>query len=505
MKKIWTQLSSSYSLGDASFFILRVLTIAGGLAWLSLAPLSNEESTQLIKALFYFTSYSIFLYIIIIFRPGHISSIYYVSLVLDLIFVFSLVNMQPTFDNSFFLGYYMLTALHSFYFGVRFGLFVAIISCILYFINIDLLLQQIHWTDMGLRTVFLFPIAIPLGLLSENLRKKNAEIGRLNLRLEKSLDNITSMQSKMVEHEKYSALGRFTADVAHEIRNPLTAMGGLARRLEKRLKPDTKEKQYINLIISESIRLESILRDVLTYSEKEGNQLERLDINTQVSESAPFFCDTCPEKKIKLIENYASELPLIYINPDHVKQAVGNIILNAVDAMPDGGTLTIVTKAEHTNETEWQTVTISDTGEGIPEDSLDYIFEPFHSTKRTGLETGLGLPIAHKIMDEHRGFIRVESELGKGSTFKLYFPYQSDEDGKKKPCWEYIGCGIEKDRARRCPAYPYFGRICFAVAGTLCENNVSGIYAEKIEECRICPFYQEIRKSVRSKDVRTED
>ncbi len=494
MENIRKQLLSRYSLGDASFFILRVLTILGGFAWLSLAPLSSEESSQLIKALFYFTSYSILIYICIIFRPGVITSIYLISLVLDLVFVFSLVKLQPTFDNSFFLGYYMLTALHSFYFGVRFGLFVAVISCLLYFINIDPFSQQIHWTDMALRIVFLFPIAVPLGLLSENLRKKNEEIEQLNLRLEKSLDNITSMQNKMVEHEKYSALGRFTSDVAHEIRNPLTAMGGLARRLEKRLENDTKEKQYINLIISESVRLESILRDVLIYSEKEGNQLLKLDINKPVSEAAPFFCDTCPEKNIKLVEKYTAELQPVNINPDHVKQAVGNIILNAIDAMPNGGTLTISTGTEKLNEIEWQTVTISDTGKGIPEDSQDYIFEPFHSTKRTGLETGLGLPIAHKIMEEHRGFIRVESELGKGSTFMLYFPYQSDEDSKKKPCWEYIGCGIEKDRTRRCPSYPYFGRICFAVAGTFCENRVSGIYAEKIEECRRCPFFKEIKQ-----------
>jgi signal transduction histidine kinase len=416
--------------------------------------------------------------------------------VLDLIFVFTLVNLNPDFTNSFFLGYYMLTALHSFYFGVNFGLFVAIISCFLYYFNIQSLMYQIHWTDLVLRMVFLFPIAVPLGLLSQNLRKKTYEIERLNLELNKSLDSLTRMQEKLVEQEKLSALGRFTADVAHEIRNPLTAIGGIARRLEKRLVNGTREKSYSDLIISETTRLENILRDVLTYSEKDQNHFEKFDINRTVSEAAPFFCDTCQEKKIKLIENYFEDLPKIYLHPDHVKQAIGNIMVNGIEAMSDGGTLTVKTNIEKENDINWVTVTVTDTGEGIPHDSLGYIFEPFHSTKKTGIGTGLGLPIAHKIMEEHRGFIRVDSEPGRGSRFKLYFPYQSEEEDAKMPCWEFIGCGIEKDSSRRCPSYPHFGRICYGVAGTLCEIGVSGIYAEKIEECSKCPFYKELKQTM---------
>ena len=485
-----------FSIGDISFFILRLATIIGGMAWLSLAPLSPDETIRLIKALIAFSTYSILLYVFILVSPARLAAIYLISLVLDLIFVFTLVSLNPDFTNSFFLGYYMLTALHSFYFGVGFGLFVAIISCFLYYLNIQSLMYQIHWTDLVLRMVFLFPIAVPLGLLSQNLRKKTYEIERLNLELNKSLDSLTRMQEKLVEQEKLSALGRFTADVAHEIRNPLTAIGGIARRLEKRLVDGTREKSYIDLIIAETSRLESILRDVLTYSEKDQNHFEKFDINITVSEAVPFFCDTCQEKKIKLIENYFEELPEIFLHPDHVKQAIGNIMVNGIEAMSDGGTLTVKTNIEKENDINWLTVTVSDTGEGIPHDSLGYIFEPFHSTKKTGIGTGLGLPIAHKIMEEHRGFIRVDSEPGRGSKFKLYFPYQSEEDDAKIPCWEFIGCGIEKDSSRRCPSYPHFGRICYGVAGTLCEIGVSGIYAEKIEECSKCPFYKELKRTI---------
>jgi len=495
MKKVWREFFSRFSIGDISFFVLRLATILGGIIWLSLAPLSADESTSLIRALVAFSVYSIFLYLFILIGTVRLSTIYVISLVLDLLFVFTLVNLQPDFSNSFFLGYYMLTALHSFYFGIGFGLFVAIISCLLYFLNMQSLVSQIHWTDLVLRMVFLFPIAIPLGLLSQNLRKKTNEIERLNLELEHSLESLTQMQGKLVEQEKLSALGRFTADVAHEIRNPLTALGGIARRLDKRLPEGTREKNYSDLIISETARLESILRDVLIYSEKTENHFEKSDLNEPVREAAPFFCDTCHEKKIKLVENYTEKLPQTYLHPEHVKQAVGNIIMNAIEAMPEGGTLTITTALEEENNINWLIIAISDSGGGIPQDSLDFIFEPFHSTKKTGIGTGLGLPIADKIMQEHRGFIRVNSEEGRGSMFKLYFPYQAEEEDDKTPCWEFIGCGIEKDKTRSCPSYPYFGRICYGVAGTKCEHGISGIYAGKIEECAKCPFYQELKKS----------
>jgi len=495
MKKSWEKLAAGFSIGDISFFILRLATILGGIVWLSLAPLSPEESTKLIKALIAFSAYSTLIYIFILGGIARLATMYVISLILDLLFVFTLVNLQPDFSNSFFLGYYMLTALHAFYFGIGFGLFVAVISCLFYYLNIQTLVGHIHWTDLGLRMVFLFPIAIPLGLLSQNLRKKTSEIERLNRELEHSLAGLVSMQKKLVEQEKLSALGRFTADVAHEIRNPLTALGGIARRLDKLLPEGTREKSYNELIISETTRLEAILRDVLTYSEKVENHFERQDLNRPVAEAAPFFCDTCQEKKIILAEKYERGLPQTYLHPKHIKQAVGNIIINGVEAMPDGGTLGINTALEMENGIKWLTVEISDTGAGIPHDSLDYIFEPFHSTKKTGIGTGLGLPIANKIMKEHRGFIRVNSEPGLGSRFKLFFPYQSEEQDRKTPCWEFIGCGIENDTTRKCPAYPYFGRICYGVAGTLCEQGISGIYAGKIEECAKCPFFQEIQKS----------
>ncbi len=129
------------------------------------------------------------------------------------------------------------------------------------------------------------------------------------------------------------------------------------------------------------------------------------------------------------------------------------------------------------------------------------IFEPFYSSKEIGAGTGLGLSICKKIMDEHNGLIRAESELGKGSSFKLLFPYQSKEDSEKIQCWEFNNCGAEKTEgnvAIICHAYPDYGRICWAVAGTFCGKKLSGIIARKLGDCKECKFYKRV---VVSKDL----
>ncbi len=501
----FNRIKEKLSVVDFSFFILRLITILGGILWLVLAPLSPDEAAALSQAIIAFSIYSIILYAFIFFHPDKIRYAYLASLILDLAFVFFLVNLRRQLDNSFFLGYYLLTALHTFYFGLRFGVIVATIATALYIVNISPYCGHFHWTDLCLRIVFLYLIAVPLGLLSEKLRRDKSEIEKLNMHLAESLDYLKSMQARLIKAEKLSAIGRLTADIAHEIRNPLAALGGMARRLDRRLKEGTKEKDYVKVIMSEAARLEAILGDILILSsEDQLFELKRGDINAPVREAAPFFCDICKEEKIRLKEEYAPDLPRVYFEYDQIKQAVGNLITNAVDALlPGGGQITIRTGTEYFNEVLWVTVQVSDTGKGISADKLELIFQPFYSTKKIGRGTGLGLSIVRKIMEEHRGFVRDKSEPGQGTSFTLYFPYQSEEDDKKTPCWEYLKCGIEKDPSRHCPSYPYFGRICWAIAGTLCEGRIMGIYATKIHECRLCPFYRSCKgeRADQAKDV----
>ncbi len=315
--------------------------------------------------------------------------------------------------------------------------------------------------------------------LEREIAKKTAELKR--------------SQDKLIQAEKLSALGRLTADVAHEIRNPLTAIGGFARRLYKSASGE-KEKERAEVIVSEVDRLEKILRDVLTFSRDARSYLEKHPIGELVFDVVKMHENVCSEQCVNVEVMIERGLPPVLMDRDQVRQALTNLIANALDAMPGGGTLKITTGSEVLHDVRYVYLKVSDTGQGIADDKLPLIFEPFFTTKQIGRGTGLGLSITNKIMEEHGGFIRAESREGAGSAFSLYFPQQGEEESREIKCWEYMKCGRDKDATTKCPAYPDFGRICWAVAGTFCEGKVQGTFAQKYADCRKCDFYQMAKK-----------
>ncbi|RJQ13300.1 MAG: PAS domain S-box protein [Nitrospiraceae bacterium] len=228
------------------------------------------------------------------------------------------------------------------------------------------------------------------------------------------------LQEQLLQAEKLAALGRFSANVAHEIRNPLTAVGGFARRLDKKVQEGTKEKDYVSFIISEVSRLEVILRNVLTYSKEVKPQLEEFDIRDILDRVLSLNEEACRERDISINKSYG-DAPRVLIDKEQVLEAVENLILNAIDSMPRGGTLTAATDVETHEDRPYVCVRISDTGIGIPEDRLNLIFEPFYTTKVLENGTGLGLSISKKVVESLGGFVKVESAVDKGSTFTLCF------------------------------------------------------------------------------------
>ncbi|MBI5740559.1 MAG: PAS domain S-box protein [Nitrospirae bacterium] len=231
------------------------------------------------------------------------------------------------------------------------------------------------------------------------------------------------LQQQLVQVEKLSALGRLTANVAHEIRNPLTSIGGYARRLGRKTPEGTDEKGYADIIVTEVDRLEKILRNVLTYSRETRMNLGEHEVIEIINESLKTFELICGERGIK-IEKLFADVPRMMVDMDKIREVINNILTNAIDAMPQGGVLTVSAQMEVRNEKPYLNITISDTGEGIPEDKLKMVFEPFFTTKVSEHGTGLGLAISKKIIEDHGGRIRLESSVGKGSAFSLYIPYR---------------------------------------------------------------------------------
>lgn len=496
LKNLRNKAKNDLEIADKAFIFLRVVVLIGGGAWLIFSETPPETIRNINALLMCFAAVSICIFFSLFLFPHKEKIIYAVALFFDLSFVSLLVYMTDGFDSPFSNGFYLMTALYSFYYGTVTGIFVAALSLMLYLASGSFDFASLHpWADSAVRAVFLFLLAVPLGLLSDKLKKDKGKLENLNRELRDSMEALSSLQGRVVQAEKLSAIGRLTADIAHEIRNPLTSIGGFARRLDKKLPVLTREKEYTGFIISEVNRLERILKDVLAFSRDVRFNLEDRDINGTVKEALKSFADLFSEQEIKVEETLDASLPLILHDKDQVRQAINNLLSNAIDAMPMGGTLKIKTSMEQQYHVNYVVVELADTGVGIPREKLDMIFEPFYTTKEIGRGTGLGLSLCKKIIDEHHGLIKIESEPGIGTSVKLLFPYQCEEESAKIKCWEFTRCGVEKAEGAagmRCAAYPNYGRVCWAVAGTFCGKKVSGAIAQKLGNCQKCEFYKRV-------------
>lgn len=509
--KQWDTVKSNIEYADIAFVCLRVIILWGVAAWLIFSHVPGETVGYVTSLIVFFIVYSIFLYSLLFFLADRKRIIYELSLFFDFLFTTLLIKTTGGFESAFSNGFYLMTALYSFYFGPVAGAVIATIAMGLYFISGNFDFSTLYWTDVSVRAAFLFLLAIPLGMLSQKLRKDKIEITDLNSDLKGYINELNSVHGRLIQVEKMSELGRMAADVAHEIRNPLTSIGGFARRLEHKLSQVknakecismiSKEKEYTDVIISEVDRLERILKDVLTFSREAKYNLAYQEINSIIKETIKIFDDVCEDKSIEIERKCNTSIPEILIDRSHIRQAVDAIISNAIDAMPEGGTIKVKTFMEKLHSVNYVVAEITDTGNGIPDDKLNMLFEPFYSSKEIGAGTGLGLSICKKIIDDHNGLIRVESQLGRGTSFKLCFPYVSKEEERKTKCWEFHKCGVDKTEGAaliKCSAYPNYGRICWTVAGTFCGKGVSGTIAHKLGDCKKCEFYKHV---VLNKDI----
>jgi len=237
----------------------------------------------------------------------------------------------------------------------------------------------------------------------------------------RDITELKSLQERLVMTEKMAALGEVAAKVAHEIRNPLVSVGGFARRLEKKLNGNLKE--YADIIAKEVERLEVILNEILGFVKEIRIVKEVVNSGRLVDDVISLIKSEIDERNIVLVKEIEEPIE-IYVDPGRIEEALLNILSNAVQSIGDNGTIFIRTYIKD----KASVIEIKDTGGGIDEEDLLFIFDPFFTTKKTG--TGLGLTITHKLIEEHKGHIEVESKPGKGSTFRVIIPLNKVLDEK---------------------------------------------------------------------------
>jgi two-component system sensor histidine kinase/response regulator len=236
----------------------------------------------------------------------------------------------------------------------------------------------------------------------------------------RSLLSIKATHEKKVEEEKSGALEQMMEQVAHEIRNPLTSVGGFARKVFNKLPEDDPNRKYMQYIIEDVAVLESMIKQLIELKSMTISMKEPSAMNEVVKDSLKIFEQDFAQKAIQVETELREGLPLITADKKLLKRAFCNLIKNAVEAMESGTKTLKVTSRVNGDNFELQ---FSDTGKGIAKEKSKNIFDPLVTSKVYG--PGLGLTFALKIIQDHKGTISVESEEGKGTTFTIRFPIKS--------------------------------------------------------------------------------
>jgi len=260
--------------------------------------------------------------------------------------------------------------------------------------------------------------------------RKNDEIGKLAEAFNDMMQKLSETQRQLLQSNKLASVGRLAAGVAHEINNPLTGVLTYSSFLLKRADKDPELRDDLEVIVRETKRCRRIVKGLLDFSRQTVRERRPVQINESILHACRIVKNPLSMQKTKIEQELGENLPMISADANRMQQVLINLLVNAGDAMPEGGGIITVT-TDLVKDADFGTgpdgradavrVRVTDTGCGIPAENMDTIFEPFFSTKGTR-GNGLGLAIVWGIIERHGGHLSVESEVGKGTTFTVLLP-----------------------------------------------------------------------------------
>jgi signal transduction histidine kinase len=263
-------------------------------------------------------------------------------------------------------------------------------------------------------------------LLEERVREATAELQRRNQQLEATNRELWRMARRITELERLAAAGQTAAQIAHEVGTPLNLISGHVQLLRASI-DDARATSRLDIISEQIERIERIVRRTLDRTRQEASIFTHIDMSALLRRILNATAPVLDARNIELKTDLAPDLPPIAGDADRLQQAFINLINNALDAMAEGGALTVRTRVER-NADEEVIIEIADTGCGMAEEVRAHIFEPFYTTKERGRGAGLGLLIVQQVVREHGGQIEVESAPQRGTLFRLRFPRARSAD-----------------------------------------------------------------------------
>lgn len=341
----------------------------------------------------------------------------------------------PYLHDIFQRLYYLPIILAALWYGFRGGLLCALVVSIAYAPHLlfqwggHLTMEMEKYLEILMYNV----VGSVTGLLSQRERERTVELQKTAQGLEESCqklqrqsERIITVEEKLRRSEKLSTLGEMAAVLAHEIRNPLGSIRGTAEILRDDYKPGDPKHEFIEIQIKETERLNRVVEDFLQMARPQPADIRPCAVQEELETIVTLINNDARERKIKLVLQPPAVPVTINADGEKLRQAFLNVIINALQATPAGGSVIIVTSVYQTALCEIQ---FRDTGAGIDAETMERIWEPFFTTKPDG--TGLGMAITKKIIESHGGTMMVESDVGHGTTVTVRLPMQLASKGRK--------------------------------------------------------------------------
>jgi signal transduction histidine kinase len=339
------------------------------------------------------------------------------------IFVSNLHFFTPVHTHYLHLIYdrlcYLPIILAAFWFGIWGGILMGIAMSTMHLIHI-----YISWGGHFFTTnlyqslealVHLF-LGIVTGFLSERFIRTSKKLEQSYHELHEKTRQVLHAEEQIRRTERIQALAELSAGFAHEIRTPLASIKGSAEILVNESLQKEQREEFTHILLKESRHLNNVVNEFLNFASPKSPRKVECSISETVKDVLELTMQQRKVRNIKIERHFEPNLPSIYFDADQLKQVYVNLITNAIQSMPEGGSLTLTGKYDESSII----CTVEDTGDGIPEENLCRIFDPFFTTRQNG--SGLGLSIVHKIMSHHNSRISAQNRNQGGACFTLSFP-----------------------------------------------------------------------------------
>ena len=403
------------------FAVLLAVVMVGGLAALGFFPLRPRYRIDLAWLVFCFAAYKVGIFALVTVNPRATRAYFIGALGIDLLLVFVLLCLTGAGDSVFYLLFFPLVAVNAYYFGPWVGLGAAVVAGALYAWSTVLVPPWVGWTPHLILVALAGLPAVTLGLVADRERRARGEVERLNEELTGTLSRLQTAQQELVVAERMATVGRLSLRIAHEVRNPISAIELNAEMLEDivRERHDAEMKEAAGLVSAirdQVTALDALTEEYLAFARFPRPHFEDESINHLVQELAEFIRPLATRQGLTLRVEVDPTVPMLEIDRSLLRLAVLNLVKNGLEALSSGGELTIGSRLDG----ESVEISVSDTGGGIPDHVGPRLFEQFFTTKPQG--TGLGLSIARQIVEEHGGELRWANRAPRGATFTIRLP-----------------------------------------------------------------------------------